>query len=142
MDDNGQAKDTATGTLFSTVVFTPTPGVLGWKGFETDPDFSTLSTFTVTGVDQFNIPFTQTFTADPNGQDRFFILPDTVQYITSVTLATATPIIQDFDQVRIGDVVTQVNPVPEPSTLIGSVVGIGAIAGFLLLRKRRRSVLA
>jgi hypothetical protein len=92
----------------------------------------------VTGVDQFNTPFTQTFTADPNGQDRFFILPDTIQYITSVTLATSTPIIQDFDQVRIGDVVA-VNPVPEPSTLIGSLVGVTSITGFWWFRKRRQS---
>jgi hypothetical protein len=134
----GQAAGVATSTSFQTVVFTPDGIAIGWKGFEVNADLTADGSFTVTGIDQFNNPYSQTFAGDGSGQNRFFVLPDAVQFITKVTLdTTPVSIINKVEQFRIGDVVTGVNPIPEPSSLVGSTIGLVSLAAFAGLKKRR-----
>lgn len=134
----GQASiEPSTSTNFTTAVFEADGDYLGWTGFELNPSFSaTGGSFTVTGIDQSSHSFVRTIMIDNN--NRFYILPDSVQYITKVTLSTApSAIINAITQFRIGGVVSA-PAVPEPSTLIS-----GGMTGFVGLglawRRRQRA---
>jgi len=136
----GQANIISTGTNFTEVGFSFVDPYLGTEAIEIDPgfDFANGTSFTVTGFDQFGIDHEATFTIK-NGENRFTIESDAIQYITGVTISTAPDaLIDSIKQIRIGDVVTA--PVPEPSTVAMALTGFGVlgVAGLRRLRRRAR----
>jgi len=135
----GQANVVPVNVNFTTATFAPISPYLGFTAVEIDPRFVNDGTFTVTGVDQFFTAFSKTFTIDNN--NRFTLDALGMQFITSVTLTGSTANIGDITQVRIGDLVLRNAAVPEPSTVISTliVVGLGGIVGW---RRRRPAQVA
>lgn len=144
----GQAGLLAVSTTFTNAAFSFVSPYEGTEAIEINPgfgDFANQTQFTVLGYDQNNTEYSASFTIT-NGENRFNIESDAIQYITGVTItAPSAGAFNEIKQIRIGDVVTGItpsNPVPEPSTFAGALIGVASFTTIRLLRRRRRNAAA
>jgi hypothetical protein len=136
------------GNNFQTATFSFIDPYVGTEAFELNlgfPQTNTLpngSSFTVYGKDQLGVEHDATFVIT-NGENRFNIESDVLQYITGVRVTTAPfSYIDTIQQIRIGALVTgDLEPglaIPEPSSLALAIGCIAPLAAIGMIRRRRQ----
>jgi len=117
---------TAPGTSFGYIEFNLFGGT----------QLSNATSVTITGIDQFAVPFTLT-QAIGNGENFFSALATAGERITSISFTTGnTTGVTDIRQIRI-NLGENLIPLPEPGTWGMMLLGFGA-AGIAIRRSRRR----
>ena len=146
---NGQALIQAVDGTLNNLTFYMTDPSLGF-GYAEFNLFNGASlgdalTVTVTGIDQFSNPFTQTLSnLNASGQNWTLALTADNEVIKSIAFQAPCPNgactgFTDFRQLRL-DVASVSSPVPEASTWAMMLVGFGGM-GVVIRRRRRERLL-
>ena len=142
----GQALIFGTNQLLYNLTFYADNPLLGFGYLEFNlhyngggPSGGTASGVQLTGFDQFNTPFVESFDLG-NGENFFSALASGGERITSVSFLTDDGGVTDFRQLRLNVVDQNGNALPEPSTWAMMLFGFGA-TGFALRWTRRKTKL-